>query len=59
MIPFCFFVLCINVILNLILIDKMGTIGAAIASAISFSLLIPFTYYYTRKYLNSEQTYSS
>lgn len=59
MVPYCFFVLAINVILNLILIEKMGINGAALASVASFSLLIPFHYYYTRKYLNSEQTSSS
>lgn len=59
MIPFNVFVLSINVILNLILIDQMGVIGAAISSVISFSLLIPFHYYYTMKYLNPEHNPSS
>ena len=58
-IPYSFFVLTVNIILNLVLIDQMGVIGAAISSVISFSLLIPFHYYYTMKYLNSEQNPSS
>jgi O-antigen/teichoic acid export membrane protein len=58
-IPYSFFVLGVNVALNLILIEKMGIIGAAIASSASFLLLIPFHYYHTRKHLNSEQSLSS
>ncbi len=55
LIPFGFFILGMNVLLNFILIEKMGINGAALASVASFSLLIPFHYYYTRKYLNSGQ----
>ena len=59
MVPFCFLVLGVNVILNFFLIGKIGTVGAAIASAISFSLLIPFYCFYTMKYLRAGQASSS
>jgi O-antigen/teichoic acid export membrane protein len=54
-IPFGFLVLAVNVVLNWMLIESMGIMGAALASVISFSLLIPFHYFYTMKYLQAEQ----
>ena len=54
LIPFGFFVLGMNVLLNFILIERMGINGAALASVASFSLLLPFHYFYTLKYLNSK-----
>lgn len=53
-IPFSFLVLSVNIILNLVLIETMGIMGAAISSAVSFSLLIPFHYFHTMKHLNSK-----
>jgi O-antigen/teichoic acid export membrane protein len=54
-IPFGFLVLTVNVALNWMLIENLGIMGAALASVISFSLLIPFHYFYTMKYLQAEQ----
>lgn len=59
LIPFGLFILGMNVFLNFILIGKMGTTGAALASVASFSLLLPFHYFYTVKYLNTKQASSS
>lgn len=52
-VPFNFSVLGINILLNMIWIPKYGIMGAALASTACFALLIPFHYYYTRKYLKS------
>jgi O-antigen/teichoic acid export membrane protein len=58
-VPFGFFILGVNILLNLIFIKEMGLVGAALASVISFSLLIPFHYFYAMKHLNSNQISSS
>jgi O-antigen/teichoic acid export membrane protein len=55
-VPFNFFILGVNILLNLAWIPKYGIIGAAFASTISFALVIPFHYYYVRKYLISENS---
>ncbi|MCH7501402.1 MAG: polysaccharide biosynthesis C-terminal domain-containing protein [Nitrospinae bacterium] len=44
----------INIQLNLIFIEYYGMIGAALASIICFSLLIPFNFYYCAKYLRHQ-----
>ncbi|NIQ01741.1 MAG: oligosaccharide flippase family protein [Nitrospinaceae bacterium] len=59
LIPFGLLVLGVNVALNWILILKMGILGAALASVVSFALLIPFHFYYTMKYLQAESTPAS
>jgi len=57
-IPFGFLLVLVNIQLNLILIEPYGMIGAALASIICFSLLIPFHYYYCAKYLRSQNSSS-
>lgn len=42
----------INAILNVVLIHYMGTIGAAIATAVSFFVVWLIRFIYTRKYIN-------
>jgi O-antigen/teichoic acid export membrane protein len=52
-VPFNFSVLGINIVLNYFWIEQYGILGAAMSSIVSFSLLIVFHFYYTRKYLRS------
>ena len=53
-VPFNFFILGINILLNLVWIPQYGINGAAYASITCFALLIPFHYYYAMKYLRSK-----
>ena len=52
-VPFGILLCLLNIGLNLILIKQYGMAGAATASVICFGLLIPFNFYYSRKYLRS------
>jgi len=58
-IPFGFLLVLINIQLNLIFIEHYGMIGAALASIICFSLLIPFNFYYCAKYLRHQTSPNS
>ena len=52
-VPYGLFLCLLNIALNLILIKHYGMTGAAMASVVCFGLLIPFNFYYSRKYLKS------
>lgn len=52
-VPYGGFLCLLNIGLNLIFIKQYGMAGAAAASVICFGLLIPFNFYYSRKYLRS------
>lgn len=52
-VPYGAFLCLLNIGLNLILIKLYGMAGAASASVICFGLLIPFNYYYSKRYLKS------
>jgi len=53
-VPFNFLILGVNILLNIVWIEKYGIIGAAYASILCFALLIPFYYYYAMKYLRTQ-----
>ncbi len=54
-IPFSFFLVVLNITLNLILIERYGMVGAAWATTISFGMLILFNMFYSYKYLFSNK----
>jgi O-antigen/teichoic acid export membrane protein len=54
-IPFSFFLVILNIFLNLIMIDRYGMVGAAWATTLSFGMLILFNMFYTYRYLQSNK----
>lgn len=54
-IPFSFFLVLLNIILNLLMIERYGMVGAAWATTISFGMLTLFNVFYSYKYLSSNK----
>ncbi len=54
-IPFSFCLVVSNIILNLIMIERFGMVGAAWATTISFGMLALFNMFYSYKYLISNK----
>ena len=54
-IPFSFCLVLLNIILNLVMIERYGMVGAAWATTISFGMLTLFNMLYSYKYLSSNK----
>ena len=54
-VPFSFFLVLLNIILNLTMIERYGMVGAAWATTISFGMLLLFNMFYSYKYLRSNK----
>lgn len=54
-VPFSFGLVLLNIILNLIMIERYGMVGAAWATTISFGILTLFNMAYSYRYLSSNK----
>ncbi|MBI5049147.1 MAG: oligosaccharide flippase family protein [Deltaproteobacteria bacterium] len=58
-IPFTLGLAILNILLNLVLIERYGIVGASVSSMICYGLLIPFNVYYVKVYLSRADELSS
>ena len=54
-VPFSFCLVLLNIVLNLVMIERYGMVGAAWATTISFGTLTLFNMFYSYKYLSSNK----